>query len=80
MRTNTKKCTSCKVDKQRTEFGRNCQTPDGLHYYCKTCAARRQRAWAKANADKVKQARADYLERIRAANAKRDPYAEPVAA
>jgi hypothetical protein len=58
-----------------TGFGKNRQSIDGLHYYCKPCAAARQRAWAKAHPDKVRAMRADYLRRVREQNEGRDPYA-----
>ena len=70
-----KTCSSCGENLPLSAFGRNRQAPDGLHYYCKSCAASRQRRWAKANPDKVKAMRADYLQRIRALNQGRDPYA-----
>jgi len=70
-----KSCPICESEKPLSAFGRNRQSVDGLHYYCKACAAARQRAWAKANQEKVKSMRIVYLERIRATNAQRDPYA-----
>lgn len=70
-----KLCPDCERERPVTEFGRNRQSADGLHYYCKPCAAKRQRAWAKANPGKVKQMRDDYLKRVYALNAARDPYA-----
>lgn len=69
-----KTCPVCKQEKPVTAFGRNKQALDGLHYYCKPCAAERQRAWAAANPEKVKAMRAEYLKGVREANAQRDPY------
>ena len=70
-----KQCPICNAAKNLTEFGRNCQSVDGLHYYCRTCSSAKQRAWAKANSDKVNASRRKYLDRMRATNALRvDPY------
>lgn len=69
-----KLCPDCESEKPVADFGRNRQSADGLHYYCKPCAAARQRQWAKANPSKVKQMRASYLARVYAANAQRNPY------
>jgi transposase-like protein len=69
-----KNCPRCGENLPITEFGRNRQTPDGLHYYCKSCAAERQRNWARANPEKVRAMRAAYLRRIREQNEGRDPY------
>jgi hypothetical protein len=69
-----KLCPSCESEKPVTAFGRNRQSVDGLHYYCKVCAAARQRAWAKAHPEKVKSMRSSYLQRIRAHNATVNPY------
>lgn len=70
----SKPCPLCKQEKPPTAFGRNRQSVDGLHYYCKVCAAARQRAWAAANPTKVKAMRAAYLQRVRESNAERNPY------
>ena len=67
-------CPSCEQSHPRSCFGRNRQSPYGLHYYCKPCAASKQRAWAKAHPEKVRAMRADYLARVYAQNANRDPY------
>lgn len=32
-----KKCSKCKVEKDRSEFGKNSTQKDGLHHYCKYC-------------------------------------------
>ena len=69
-----KRCTTCKEEKAVAEFGRNRQAPDGLHYYCKTCAALRQRTWASNNPKKLKTIKDKYLNRVRALNDARDPY------
>jgi hypothetical protein len=69
-----KLCSYCRVERPVAEFGRNRQSVDGLHYYCRECAAARQREWAKANPEKVRAMRADYLKRLHAVNAQRNPY------
>jgi hypothetical protein len=69
-----KKCATCKEEKPLEAFGRNRQAVDGLHYYCKTCAALRQRAWATSNPSKIREAKDRYLSRIRDQNAGADPY------
>lgn len=70
-----KHCSRCGKNLLLNAFGRNRQSLDGLHYYCKQCAAARQREWAKAHPEKVKAMRADYLRRMREQNEGRDPYA-----
>jgi hypothetical protein len=70
-----KRCPICESDKNITEFGRNRQSVDGLHYYCRSCSSAKQRAWAKANTEKVAAARRKYLDRVRATNELRvSPY------
>jgi formate dehydrogenase maturation protein FdhE len=69
-----KYCPTCKGTHPLSHFGRNRQSADGLHYYCKACAAAKQRAWAAANPTKVRAMRAAYLERVHEQNANRDPY------
>ena len=71
----TKHCPRCARTQPVTGFGKNCQALDGLHYYCKACAAARQREWAKANPGKVKAMRAEYLRKVREQNSEKDPYA-----
>ena len=70
----TKRCPACEQEHPLARFGRNRQAKDGLHYYCKDCAAARQRAWARANPAKVQAMRSSYLDRIREINDERDPY------
>jgi hypothetical protein len=72
----TKYCPDCKQTKPITGFGRNRQSPDGLHYYCRECAAERQRRWTERHPDKVRIMRQTYLTKIRSRNDGRDPYAE----
>lgn len=68
-------CADCQRNHPLAAFGRNSRAKGGLHYYCKVCAATRQRAWAAANTDKIQKMKADYLKRLRAENAGRDPHA-----
>lgn len=70
-----KLCSTCKERKALDAFGRNRQTPDGLHYYCKTCAALRQRTWAANNPVKFRASKEKYLNGLRSANDTRgNPY------
>jgi transposase-like protein len=72
--TRKKKCPDCKDPQPLRAFGRNRASKDGLHYYCKKCAAKRQKKWAKDNPDKVKSMRASYTKKVHDQNAERDPY------
>lgn len=49
-----KTCSNCKVEKPVTEFYFCRSVKAGLSAYCKTCNNRRNRAWYKANPDRVK--------------------------
>jgi hypothetical protein len=69
-----KLCTRCKVTKPVHEYGRNSQAADGLHYYCKTCAAIKQRLWAEHNGEKMKQVRKRYRDKLATQAKNRDPY------
>ncbi len=70
-----KTCSCCRKTLPVQAFGRNRQTPDGLHYYCRFCAAEKQRAWTQRYPEKAKAVRLAYLDRIRKLNGDRDPYA-----
>ena len=70
----SKHCPSCEETKPVAEFGRNRQSIDGLHYYCRACAAARQREWAKDNPEKVKEMRQRYLRAMHAKNEGVNPY------
>ncbi len=70
-----KACPCCKKSKPLAEFGRNRAAVDGLHYYCKTCSAAKQRAWAAKNHEKVRSMRREYIKRMHEKNAVEDPYA-----
>lgn len=72
-----KYCSRCEQDLPLVRFGRNRQAVDGLHYYCKACAAERQREWAKKHPETVRKSKRDYLQRLREQNEGKDPYAQP---
>lgn len=63
-----KTCSCCHEAKPRSEFSKNIQTPDGLMYYCRPCAAEKQREFRKANPESVVRSRRKYLDRMRAKN------------
>jgi late competence protein required for DNA uptake (superfamily II DNA/RNA helicase) len=71
-----KMCNRCGIPQLKTQFGRNRQSADGLHYYCKACARVKRREWAERNGEKLKSYRDTYRNKIRAINDKRDPYAD----
>lgn len=42
-----KSCSSCKLSKEKSDFPKNKQNPDGLYAFCKDCKnARSKKAWA----------------------------------
>lgn len=63
-----KTCSSCGGTKPVSEFGKNRQTPDGLMYYCRTCAAEKQREYRKNNPDAAMESKRKYLAKVRARN------------
>jgi len=52
----------------KSEFTQDSRRDDGLCVYCKACAAARQRAWKRANPEKVKAAKRDYRDTQRRKN------------
>ena len=64
----TKTCSCCHQPKPVSEFGKNRQTPDGLMYYCRTCAAGKQREFRTNNPESTKTSKQKYLSKIRARN------------
>lgn len=46
-------CRMCGVEKPKTEFGKNSGGKDNLRSHCKPCKSEKDRAYAKANADKI---------------------------
>jgi hypothetical protein len=69
MSTYTKRCSNCKVDKNLSEFSINRSTPGGYHYYCKICAALKNKEWRDNNPDKCKVSRKKYVEKVKRENA-----------
>ena len=65
----TKSCTKCGVEKDRSEFGKDKTKKDGLQHHCKNCRA----AYTKANKEKIKAQKAAYYkanrERVKASGA-----------
>jgi hypothetical protein len=55
-----KQCSACKAELPFSAFGRNRASPDGLHWYCRVCHSRKQRAWRQANPEKVSFMRMKY--------------------
>lgn len=66
-----KVCSCCKESLPPHAFGSNRSTPDGLMYYCKVCAAKKQKQFRKDNPEKVRAAREKYLDSLRLKNAAR---------
>ena len=50
-----KRCSTCGVEKDATEFSRNATRKDGLQSYCKACAAEYQKRYRAENPDKVRE-------------------------
>lgn len=55
--TGLKLCSRCREKKNKTEFGANEATRDGLKYFCKPCVNELHRDWAAKNPERVKAAR-----------------------
>jgi len=53
----TKKCTSCLEEKSVADFHKKYSAGDGLAHYCKSCANKRSKKWARANKEYVKEYR-----------------------
>lgn len=66
-----KRCPRCEEVLPDTEFGSNRQTPDGRMYYCKKCAAEKQRKFRAANPESAKASKQKYLDKLRARNDER---------
>lgn len=58
----TKSCTKCGVEKDRSEFGKKTKRRDGLQSWCKNCLNADRAAYRKANREKVKARNAAYYE------------------
>jgi len=46
-------CSTCKTEKEITEFGKDKYQKDGYNYSCKLCINTKYNAWARENKDKV---------------------------
>jgi len=57
-----KKCHSCKISKNKSEFGKHNQKKDGLDPNCKACRNARAKKYYRDNAEKIKAARQEYYE------------------
>jgi hypothetical protein len=56
MESNTKKkCSTCKIEKDITEFSKDKHGKDGYTYNCKICRNKRYNDWAEENRDKVRE-------------------------
>lgn len=60
-----KVCTCCEVPQPLIAFGTNRQAKDGKHYYCRTCAALKRKAWADANRKKAAASSAAWKQRMK---------------
>ena len=49
MAAGSKQCSGCKLEKPKSEFGRDRTRPDGLRPYCKKCKARESRLYRERN-------------------------------
>ena len=63
----SKSCPRCQLVKHVTEFGNNRSSPDGKSCYCLVCCAAVQRAWKAANAEKVREWKRQYRQRLKEA-------------
>lgn len=57
-----KVCSTCKVEKEITEFSKDKTEKDGYTYSCKVCRNKRYNDWAKENKDKVRERNAKRAE------------------
>jgi hypothetical protein len=64
-------CEHAGEEQSRDSFGRNDAAPDGLAYYCKSCASRKAAAWKRDHPEKVAEWRRAYVARNKAKNAAR---------
>ncbi len=69
-----KTCSICKARLPLTAYGRNTHAKDGLHYYCRVCAALKRKAWYEANKVKARESTKKWVNSMSTANAVRDPY------
>jgi hypothetical protein len=50
-----KVCSTCKIEKEITEFSKDKTEKDGYTYSCKVCRNKRYNEWASKNKDKVRE-------------------------
>lgn len=48
-------CSSCKIEKEITEFSKDKNEKDGYTYNCKVCRNKRYNEWAKNNKEKIRE-------------------------
>jgi hypothetical protein len=65
-------CPRCKLYKSHDYFGSDRSKPEGLHTYCKTCAAERSREWADEHRERSRETRRNAAAKYRADPAKRE--------
>ena len=64
----TKRCGCCGEIFPVEDFGHNRQTPDGLAYYTRAHAARKQKQFRQQNPESVAASKKKYLDRVRRQN------------
>jgi len=57
-----KKCYSCDIFKDKSEFGKHNQKKDGLDPNCKACRSAKAKKYYRDNAEKIKAARQEYYQ------------------
>jgi hypothetical protein len=55
-----KKCSSCKVEKELSEFYRKSSSKDGLNCFCKTCDLLKRKQYRESNSELEKERKRDY--------------------
>ena len=68
MKPDVKICSCCGKPFPKADFGKNRQTPDGLSYYTRAHAAKKQKIFRKENPLLVKESRDRYLNKLRTRN------------
>jgi hypothetical protein len=63
-----KTCSHCREEKPVEDFGLNRQTPDGRMYYCRVCAAIKQREYRTLHPESAMKSKRKYLAKLRAQN------------
>lgn len=55
-----KKCSKCKVEKDRSDFGKSNQNKDGLKYNCKQCVKEYKQEYQEANKELISEKKKEY--------------------